>query len=102
MDLGNLQAKLLRAARANPPSEGVPYAFEQRIMARLRRAKPEDTWAFWSHALWRAALVCLLVTLVSGVWSVWSGAQQSSQTDFSQEFEHAIVVAAESQLEESW
>ena len=102
MDLANLQAKLLKAARANPPSEAVPYAFEQRIMARLRTAKPEDTLAFWSHALWRAALVCLLLTLVSGAWSMWSGAQQSSQADFSQEFEQAIVLAAESELEESW
>lgn len=102
MDLRNLQAKLLKAARANPPSEAVPYAFEQRIMARLRSARPQDTWAFWSQALWRAAVVCLLVTLVSGVWSVWSGAQQSSQVDFSQEFERAIVLAAESELEESW
>ena len=38
MNINLLQEKLIRAARHHPPSEHVPYAFEQRIMARLRFA----------------------------------------------------------------
>ena len=36
MNLPKLQEKLLAAARGNPPGDQVPYAFEQRVMARLR------------------------------------------------------------------
>ena len=35
MNLAELERKLIAAARANPPSDRVPYAFEKRIMARL-------------------------------------------------------------------
>ncbi len=35
MNLAELQKKLIAAARANPPGDGVPYAFEKRVMALL-------------------------------------------------------------------
>ena len=37
MNLEPLQKKLLAAARAHPPSDRVPYAFEQRIQRPSQR-----------------------------------------------------------------
>ena len=45
MNLAELEQKLVAAARANPPSDGVPYAFEKRIMARLATRPVMDDWA---------------------------------------------------------
>ena len=55
MNLAELERKLIAAARANPPSDRVPYAFEKRIMARLAARPVADGWALWARALWRAA-----------------------------------------------
>ena len=69
MNINLLQEKLIRAARRHPPSEHVPYAFEQRIMARLRSAGPAlDRLTLWTRALWRAAIPCVVVTLLIIVW----------------------------------
>ena len=83
--------KLLAAARATPADERVPYAFEQRIMARLRSTAAWDRWSVWEHALWRSARLCLLILLGSGLWWVWS---EQDSPDFSQEFQHAVFAQA--------
>ena len=44
MDIKKLQEALIAAARANPPGNAVPYAFEKRIAARLRAVAPTDPW----------------------------------------------------------
>lgn len=65
MNLENLQHKLILAARAQPPEDSVPYAFEQRIMARLTEYRA-DRWLTWSRLLWRAVAPCLgIMALVS-------------------------------------
>jgi hypothetical protein len=65
MNLENLQHKLILAARAHPPDNSVPYAFEQRIMARLTEPRA-DLWLTWSRLLWRAVGPCLgVMALVS-------------------------------------
>lgn len=64
MNLPELERKLLAAARANPPSEAVPYAFEQRVLARLRERPRYDASAFWARSLWRAALSGLAVVMM--------------------------------------
>ena len=56
MNLSELQQKLIAAARSNPPSDAVPYAFEKRLLARLAGRPVVDNWALWSRALWRALL----------------------------------------------
>jgi len=61
MKLSELQKKLIAAARANPPSDRVPYAFEKRITALLAARPVLDRWALWSRALWRGAVGCLAV-----------------------------------------
>lgn len=74
MNVGDLENKLLAAARAWRPSEAVPYAFEKRIMARLANAAPLDIWGLWSHQFWRAAVPCLALTLLLGGFTLYSSA----------------------------
>jgi hypothetical protein len=93
MDLNTLQKKLIAAARAEQPSDRVPYAFEKRIMARLAHAPGFDLLTEWSTALWRAAVPCVAITLLSGAWLLWSHHQQDAN-EFSQEFETAVFASA--------
>lgn len=97
MNLDNLQKKLIAAARAETPSDRVPYAFEKRIMARLAGAAvaPFDLLGAWSTALWRAAVSCLALTLLAGAVTLWSS-YENSQADFSQEFDKAVYASVDS------
>jgi len=95
MNLDNLQNKLIAAARAAQPSDRVPFAFEKRIMARLTSGTHFDLLGAWSAALWRAAVSCVVLVVLSGAWSIWSSAPQS-EADFSQEFETAVYASAAS------
>jgi|SRR5436190_19907169 len=92
MNLDNLQQKLIAAARTEQPSDRVPYAFEKRIMARIEGACT-DLLGAWSAALWRAALGCVAVVVLSGALSLWTNHQKTA-TDFSQEFETAVFASA--------
>lgn len=69
MHLPELHKKLITVARANPPADHVPYAFEKRIMARLHTPLPLDLWALWGRLLWRAAAPCVAVMLALGAWT---------------------------------
>jgi hypothetical protein len=103
MNLEELQAKLLTAARANPPGDRVPYAFEKRILARLKESPAFDVSALWARALWRAAAPCVALSLLLGVWS-FLGAGNNAATDseeFSQHFEQTMLAAVD-ETEEVW
>jgi len=78
MDQNHLLNKLLAAARQRPPGETVPYAFEKRVMARLSARPIEDSLALWGQALWRAAALCMTVSVLFGAWSAWP--RQSSES----------------------
>ena len=69
MNVAELNHKLIAAARANPPSDRVPYAFEKRILARLAGQRMPDDWALWARALWRAAAPCVAIMMLFSVWS---------------------------------
>jgi hypothetical protein len=101
MNLEGLHKKLIAAARANPPSDAVPYAFEKRIMARLAERPVADAWLFWGRALWRAAAACLAVTAVVSALSFasWSSVEvvASAEDDF-----ESTVFAAANVLSDSW
>src|SRR4051812_50077247 len=99
MNLDNLQTKLLAAARAMPPDDRVPYAFEKRVMARLASGGV-DLLGAWSTALWRAAISCVAIMLLSGAWSLWS-IHAHGDADFSQEFETAVFASA-GFVDEAW
>ena len=95
MDIRKLHETLIRTARTNPPGDGVPYAFEKRIMARLRALAPEDPLRQWSHALWRAAALCLGIMLLLGAYSFTEQRSNSSEADLSQQMEHAVLAEVE-------
>ena len=93
MKASKLERKLIAAAKANPPSDNVPYAFEQRIMARLGKVPAIDSWAEWSRALWRATAPCIAITLFFGVWSALTPEINSSTSDLSEDLEQAVLAA---------
>ena len=93
MNLFELHKKLISAARANPPCERVPLAFERRIIALLP-ARAVDGWAQWAAALWRAAVPCVAIMLLLSAWSYFSGYPSNSSGDLSQEIDNTILAAA--------
>ena len=100
MNLAELQRKLLAAARSNPPSDAVPYAFEKRVMARLTSPAVVDAGLFWARALWRGAAACVAVSILSGVWSLTSLNGADAAVTLSQDLEHSILESV-SDVDES-
>jgi len=96
MNLANLQSKLIAAARANPPGDQVPYAFEKRVLAGLRGPHVEDSWALWGRALWRGAFACLVIAIGLSVWSL------QSNPEIDTDLESAMVSAADQEVVDSW
>ena len=103
MNLEHLQAKLLAAARTNPPDDHVPYAFEKRILAHLATKPATDVAALWARALWRAAVPCVAVTLLLTALSFTlvssDASSNASSDDLSQQFEQTLFASMD-QLEE--
>ena len=95
MNLVELERKLIAAARLNPPSERVPYAFEKRIMARLAARPIVDGWALWGRALWRAAAPCVAIMLMFGAWSLFATRSSTPTSDLSQQLEQTLLAAVD-------
>jgi hypothetical protein len=91
MNVVELEKKLLRAARAHPPGEQVPFAFEKRIMNVLKPLSA-DTWSIWSQALWRATVPCLALMMLLGAWSYLSFTSPPAN-DLSQEMDNTVLAA---------
>ena len=108
MNLNSLHDKLLAAARANPPSDRMPYAFEQRILARIRQQPAPDLGALWTRMLWRAAAPCVAIALTIGAWSFVGGnagpipAETGEVAELSHDFEQTMLAVVEEQDEEFW
>jgi hypothetical protein len=101
MNLETLCQKLIATARANPPSEATPYAFEQRIMARLSERPAEDAWLRWGRGLWRAAGACAAIAvLFAGLSFIRLGG--NGAPDAQAEDVESVVFAAAEQLSDSW
>lgn len=101
MKLNDMHNKVIAVAKKNPPSNHVPYAFEQRVMHRLASVTPHNHWALWGGPLWRAAVSCVAITVLCGVWSLTAAPHTESQESFSQAFESA-VYAPPAQQDASW
>ncbi len=95
IDLTQLQKKLVAAARADQPSDRVPYAFEQRLMAHIRTLPKVDGWALWGGALWRAAVPCVAVMLTLGVWAVVASWDGNGTADLTLELEGTLLANVE-------
>src|SRR5690348_5102137 len=95
MNPTGLQNKLIAAARANPPGQSVPYAFEKRITALLASRPAIDNPVLWLHGLWRAAVSCLAIALMLGVWAFFNPANGAGTEDLSQNFESTLLAAVD-------
>ncbi|HEV7926586.1 MAG TPA: hypothetical protein VGR14_14600 [Verrucomicrobiae bacterium] len=102
MNVNELQAKLIAAARKHPPGEQVPYAFEKRILSHLVRRPAVDIWDLWCRPLWQAALSCIAITVVCGFWAYSSRPNPDNADNFSQEFEAAVFAPMSDHIEDSW
>ena len=100
MNLETLQTRLISAAKANPPSSNVPYCFEKRVMAHLRNQSPVNIWALWAQPLWRAALSCIAITMLCGIWSM-ANLSTSDSSDLSQDLESAVYAGLNQHVEEA-
>jgi len=108
MKASDLQTKLIEAARKEPLQDHVPYAFEKRIMASLAGLSPLNYWALWGRPLWLAALSCVAITLLCGIWSMSSAPKGDNSVkadnpdNFAQAFESAVFASADQQPEDVW
>jgi hypothetical protein len=91
--------KLIAMARATPPDGRVPYAFEQRIMARLRTAQI-DVWTAWSSLLWRAAIPSICVMIAASAFARFTALPHDRETA---ELESTLLAPVTAAAEtESW
>lgn len=60
MSIELLHQKLIKAAKATPADDRVPYAFEKRVMANLV-ARPAPRFDFFKLLIPTGALACLLI-----------------------------------------
>jgi hypothetical protein len=95
MNIAELERKLIDAARGNPPSDRVPYAFEKRIMARLAGRHVADGWELWGRALWRAAALCVGIMVLLGAWSLFTPPGSTAANDLSQDLEKTLLAAVD-------
>jgi hypothetical protein len=102
MNPSDLQTKLIEAARKEPLPDHVPYAFEKRIMARLTGMSPLNGWTLWGRPLWRAALSCVAITFLCGIWSLASAPKADNSDSFAQAFERAVFASSDQHLEDIW
>jgi hypothetical protein len=95
MNLDKLHETMILAARGDTPSDAVPYAFEQRIAARLRTLPVPDGWALWAGALWRGAASCVAIMLLLGAWTYLPPVQKAPAGDLTQQFEQTLLAATD-------
>ncbi len=95
MNIAELQKKLLAAARANPPGDQVPYAFEKRVTALLAARAATEPLALWVRGLWRAAVSCAAIALLLGAWAFFNPAASSKTDDLSQNFETTLLASVD-------
>src|SRR5690349_20967853 len=93
MKPSQLERKLIATARASAPSDAVPYAFEQRIMACLGKVPAIDVWADWSRALWRAAAPCVAIAIGFGVWHAYLSHTNAGASDLSPDLERTVLAS---------
>lgn len=90
-----LQKKLIAAARATSPGDGVPYAFEKRVMALLAARTAAANSVLWVRDLWRAAVSCMTIALLLGVLTFFYPATNGNTVDLSQNFENTLLAAVD-------
>ena len=103
MKLEDLEKKLYAVARANPPSDRVPHAFEKRIMALISAQPIHDLWAAWARALWYAAAPCVAVMLLFSAWALLEQPSQPKPTiDLAQQLDNTLLAAVDQDNDSTW
>jgi len=102
MNEKKLHGKLIAAARRHPPSEAVPYAFEKRIVSHLAARPAPNVWGLWCRPLWQAALSCVAITVLCGLWAYGNRANTEAADNFSQDFEAAVFAPMSEHIEDAW
>ena len=93
MNIVELQKKLMAAARANPPGDQVPYAFEKRVLALLAARPEADGLTLWVRGMWQAAASCAAIALLLGAWALFSPSASATADDLSQNFENTLLAS---------
>jgi len=102
MNENELRAKLIAAARKNPPSQEVPCGFERRILSHLSARPAPNVWALWCRPLWRAAISCAAITVLCALWAFGSGWNSDASDNFSGDLEAAVFAPMSQHIEEAW
>lgn len=95
MNLAELHKKLIAVARQTPSDDRVPYAFEQRVMARLTAVPMPDEWLLWARSLWCGAAACLIIAVSIGAWSYSGESETDVAGSFSHDIEQTILASAD-------
>lgn len=95
MDFDQLIETLLKNARRKPVGDGVPYAFEKRIMAHIRESGVAEPWFNFARILWQAVPICVVVSALA---ITVSSSPQPAMTDelpLDVSFEDAVIQSAD-------
>ncbi|MEY4089809.1 MAG: hypothetical protein RJB55_2080 [Verrucomicrobiota bacterium] len=100
MNLNQLNQKLIAAARHQPPSDRVPYAFEKRIMAHLATCPVPDLLTLWGQALSRAAFSYAAVMLLIGASAFYLTSETpagnpATGSELSQDLQDTLLAAVD-------
>lgn len=82
--------KFFALARALPPSDHVPYAFEKRVMAQLHSRPAPDAWAAWARLLWCAAAPCVAIMLAMSLYAMIAAHSTGSTETLASDFERTV------------
>jgi hypothetical protein len=102
MKLVELEKKLIAVARANPPSDHVPVAFEKRIMALISARPVYDLWAAWAKSLWYAAAPCVGIMLLLSAWTFFRPVHQDPSIDLAQQLDNTLLAAVDQNNDSTW
>lgn len=91
MNPTELHQKIVAMAKANPPSDRVPHAFERRIMARLTAPLPVDDLVLWGRVLWRAAAPCVGLMLALALALLALPRDSDTGENLSQDLENTVL-----------
>ncbi|MCF7765283.1 MAG: hypothetical protein K9N62_16575 [Verrucomicrobia bacterium] len=97
-----LQNTIIAAAKKAAPSDRVPFAFEKRVMARIRGLSGVDVWAVWSRLLWRAAGPCVAIMLAVSLWAAFSNHQNPALNTLSEDLESSVLAPFASLRDSPW
>jgi hypothetical protein len=92
MNVDVLFRKLMAAAQSHAPDDTVPYAFEKRILARLKPRPVVDLWTCWARVLWRAAAPCLAIMALFSIWTLIASSLNTAPEPLGNQLENTLVA----------